>query len=51
MDDRDTWQMANLLLKEYGGEAAFIAARRADALLDQGDTEGLHRLVAGDEGN
>jgi hypothetical protein len=28
------------LLKRYGGEAVFIASKRADALLDQGDRQG-----------
>ena len=36
----DTWRAANVLLKRYGGEALFIATRRADALLDRGDPEG-----------
>jgi len=40
MIDLDICRATNILLKRYGGEAVFIAARRADALLDQGDTQG-----------
>lgn len=40
MTDLDIWRCANLLLKRYGGEAVFIASKRADALLDQGDLAG-----------
>ena len=36
----DIWRVVDLLTKEYGGAAAFVAAQRADALLDEGDTEG-----------
>jgi len=32
-------------LKRYGGEAVFIASRRADALLDQGDARGCSEWV------
>ncbi len=39
-EEIDVWRSAAILLKEYGAdEGAFIAARRADALLDQGDVE------------
>ena len=37
MSDVDIWRSANILLKRYGGEALFIASKRADALLDLGD--------------
>jgi hypothetical protein len=40
MNELDTWRAASILLKRYGNEALFIAARRADALLDQGDVQG-----------
>jgi triphosphoribosyl-dephospho-CoA synthetase len=40
MTDLDIWRSANILLKRYGGEAVFIASKRADALLDQGDVQG-----------
>jgi hypothetical protein len=41
MDEIDIWRMADLLVKDYGDEAVFLASRRADALLDQGDTDGF----------
>ena len=37
MDSIDVWRTAHLLMKTSGGEAALIAARRADALNNQGD--------------
>jgi hypothetical protein len=40
MDELDIWRSANILVKRYGVEAVFIAAKRADALLEQGDMEG-----------
>jgi hypothetical protein len=41
MDDSDIWCTAGTLLSLYGAdEAVLVAARRTDALLDQGDTEG-----------
>lgn len=42
MDDLDIWRSADVLLKQYPEDAALIAARRADALLDQGDVDGFH---------
>ena len=41
MDEIDIWRVADLLMKEYGDEAGFLASRRADAMLDQGDTDGF----------
>jgi hypothetical protein len=41
MDDIETWRMADLLVKEFGDEAVFIASRRADAMLEQGDPGGF----------
>jgi hypothetical protein len=47
----DVWRAANTLIEHYGLEAWFISARRADALLSQGDMEGrrtwmaIHRAV------
>lgn len=38
--DLDIWRAANLLMKRHGKDAAIVAARRADELLDAGDTEG-----------
>ena len=37
MDSVDVWRTAHLLMKNSGGEAALIAARRADSLNNQGD--------------
>lgn len=45
MGDLDTWRAANILLKRYRGKAVFIATKRADALLDQGDPEGCMAWV------
>jgi len=45
MTELDIWRSANILLKRYGGEAVFIASRRADALLDQGDLQGCSAWV------
>lgn len=45
MTDRDIWRAANILLKRYGGEAVFIASKRADALLDQGDVHGCSAWI------
>ena len=41
MDEIDIWRVADLLVKEYGDEAVFLASKRADAMLDQGDTDGF----------
>jgi hypothetical protein len=47
----DVWRAANTLLEQYGLEAWFISARRADAMLSQGDMDGrrtwmaIHRAV------
>jgi hypothetical protein len=38
--DLDIWRAANVLVKEYGDEAALMAARRCDALLADGDLDG-----------
>jgi hypothetical protein len=39
--DLDIYRSANLLLQQYGtAEAPFIAASRADALLELGDLDG-----------
>ena len=40
MTEIEIWRSANILLKQFGGEAVFIATNRADALLDQGDMQG-----------
>ena len=41
MESIDIWRSANVMLKYYGADATFMAAMRADALLDQGDTDGF----------
>ena len=38
--ERDIWRAANLLIREHGDGAEFIAARRADEMLERGDHEG-----------
>ena len=45
MDNLDIWRAANILVKRYRGEAVFIAAKRADALLDLGDPEGCSAWI------
>jgi len=41
LDDLDMWRTAGTLVAMYGiDQAAFVAAQRTDALLEQGDTEG-----------
>jgi hypothetical protein len=45
MNELDIWRSANVLLKRYGGEAIFIATKRADTLLDQGDVQGCSAWV------
>jgi hypothetical protein len=42
IDDREIWACANLLLREHGDDAWFVAAQRADELLAQGEMDG-HR--------
>jgi hypothetical protein len=38
--DLDIWRAANLLIREHRGDAEFIAAKRADEMLDRGDRDG-----------
>jgi hypothetical protein len=38
--DRDIWRAANLLIREHGGDAEIIAARRADEMLERCDRDG-----------
>ena len=45
MTDLDIWRSANIPMKRYGSEAVFIASKRADALLDQGDIRGCTTWV------
>lgn len=41
MEPIDTWRAADMMMKLYGENAVLRAAMRADALLDQGDTQGF----------
>jgi hypothetical protein len=41
MSDLDIWRSAKILSKRYGSEAEFIASKRVEALLDQGDIQGF----------
>ena len=42
MNDLDIWRSAGTLIGRYGTpDALLLAARRADALLEQGDAEGF----------
>jgi hypothetical protein len=36
----EIWRAANVLVKHYGAEAPVVAAKRANALLGQGDKDG-----------
>ena len=36
----DMWRAANLLVKRHGGDAAIVAAQRADECMASGDTDG-----------
>jgi hypothetical protein len=38
--DRDIWRAVNLLIREHGDGAEFVAAQRADEMLDRGDRDG-----------
>ena len=40
MEEIDIWRTATLLIRQHGGDAAFFAAQRADALLTGGDPTG-----------
>lgn len=39
MNELDIWRCANVLFKEYGTRAVFVASKRADSLFNQGDVE------------
>ncbi len=39
--DLEIYRAANQLVKRYGVDAEFEAAMRADAMIEQGDPEGL----------
>ena len=40
IDDREIWACANQLMRQYGADAWFVAAKRADELLIRGQIEG-----------
>ena len=40
IDDREIWACANVLLKQHGDRAWFVAAQRADELLARGEMQG-----------
>ena len=41
MDEMEIHRAANQLVKRYGEDAEFEAAKRADAMIERGDPEGL----------
>jgi hypothetical protein len=45
MGEIDIWRTAHVLIKQHGEDAAFIAAQRADALLEAGDDVGCFVFV------
>jgi len=45
IEDRAIWACANLLLKQHGDDAWFVAAQRADELLAQGEMDGHRTFV------
>ncbi len=40
ISDREIWQAAGAMIKRYGEDAATEAAKRADEMLAEGDTDG-----------
>lgn len=49
VEEIDIWRSAQVLRKQYGADAAVMAAMRADQLLAQGDSKGcaaMRRIVA-----
>lgn len=45
VDDREAWDLAGELLKQFSEDAAFVAAQRADAFLDQGEMDAFDLWV------
>ncbi len=41
IEPTDIWRAANMMIEMFGEDATLRAAMRADALLEQGDTEGF----------
>ena len=49
MDEIDIWRSAEVLRKQFGDDAAIMAAMRADQLQDEGDIKGsavMRRVVS-----
>ena len=40
VEEIDIWRTAHLLMKQHAADASFVAAQRADTLMDQGDRLG-----------
>jgi hypothetical protein len=40
LEEIDVWRTAHVLIKQHGIDASWVAAQRAEALLDAGDREG-----------
>lgn len=40
MDETDTWRAANLVIQRHGNMAEFVACRRVDAMIQNGDPVG-----------
>ena len=47
ISDLDIYRAANLLIKQHGAEAEFVAAQRADQMLDRGDVDGVQGAGSG----
>jgi hypothetical protein len=45
IDDREVWACANMLLKQHGDRAWFVASQRADELLAEGQMDGHMTFV------
>jgi hypothetical protein len=45
IEDREIWASANLLLKQHGADAWFVASQRADELFAAGEMEGHRTFV------
>ena len=41
VEEIEIWRAANQLVKRYGEDAGFEAAKQADAMIERGDPEGL----------
>lgn len=46
MEENDIWRTAHLLMKHHGADAGWIAAKRAEALLTQGDHDGCAAWIS-----